>query len=117
MRRIEPRIHLPSLSSRKRRCQSKFLRYFPQGFSDPQYEYLERGYKWRAHQRWETSLDPGSMRKLLAAGGYEQIAARAIAIEARTNLLFSFEKMALRDAVKSRGGAQSLAQGIYDFFI
>jgi hypothetical protein len=86
MRRIEPRIHLPSLSSRKRRCQSKFLRYFPQGFSDPQYEDLERGYKWRAHQRWETSLDPGSMRKLLAAGDYEQIAARAIAIEARRAL-------------------------------
>ena len=36
-------------------------------------------------------------------------------IESRTNLLFSFEKMALRDAVKSRAGARAFAQGVYEF--
>ena len=38
-----------------------------------------------------------------------------MAIEARTNLLFSFEKMALRNAVKSAGGARAFAQGLYEF--
>lgn len=35
--------------------------------------------------------------------------AAAVAIESRTNLLFSFEKMALRDAVRSPAGARVLA--------
>src|SRR5213075_703023 len=33
-----------------------------------------------------------------------------------TNLLFSFEKMALRDAVKPAAGARAFAEGLYDFF-
>lgn len=36
-------------------------------------------------------------------------------VESRTNLLFSFEKMALRDAVKSEEGAHSFAEGLYNF--
>lgn len=40
------------------------------------------------------------------------IANRAVAIESRTNLLFSFEKMALRDAVKSEAGARAFAIGL-----
>ena len=36
-------------------------------------------------------------------------------IESRTNLLFSFEKMALRDAIRSRAGARQFSTGLYDF--
>jgi hypothetical protein len=36
-----------------------------------------------------------------------------VAIESRTNLLFSFEKMALRDGIKSLGGARTFSQGLY----
>jgi hypothetical protein len=68
-----------------------------------------------AHKRWQSVLDAASFHQLLRAGSFSQIAAHAVAIEARTNLLFSFEKMALRDAVKSRGGAQAFAHGLYDF--
>jgi hypothetical protein len=39
----------------------------------------------------------------------------ALSIESRTNLLFSFEKMALRDAVASNSGAQAFAEGLYAF--
>ena len=39
----------------------------------------------------------------------------ALSIESRTNLLFSFEKMALRDAVASNRGAQAFAEGLYAF--
>jgi hypothetical protein len=44
-----------------------------------------------------------------------EVAARAVRIESRTNLLFSFEKMALRDAVKSEAGARLFSRGPYDF--
>jgi hypothetical protein len=45
-----------------------------------------------------------------------QFASVSIGInESRTNLLFSFEKMALRDAVRSLAGAQLFADGLYDF--
>ncbi len=46
---------------------------------------------------------------------FAEIAARAVRIKSRTNLLFSFEKMALRDAVKSSAGARAFSDGLYDF--
>jgi hypothetical protein len=55
------------------------------------------------------------LRKLLRQGVHHEIAARAACIESRTNLLFSFEKMALRDAVKSAAGAEAFARGLDDF--
>jgi len=38
---------------------------------------------------------------------------RALRVESRTNLLFSFEKMALRDAVRTSDGARMFALGVY----
>jgi hypothetical protein len=52
---------------------------------------------------------------LLRNKRYSDIASAAINIESRTNLLFSFEKMALRDAVKSLAGARAFAEGLYEF--
>jgi hypothetical protein len=97
------------------RCRRKFLRKFPKGFYDETYIDWERGYKWKAHERWNETLNRESFRGLLRTDKYGEIAARAVAIESRTNLLFSFEKMALRDAVKSPGGARIFAQGLYEF--
>jgi hypothetical protein len=108
-------VRKPTLSPGARRCRAKFLQYFPQGFHDPDYVGSERAYKWDAHQRWEEALNQEAFRKLLSAREYQQIAARAVSIESRTNLLFSFEKMALRDAVKSSVGAKEFAHGLYDF--
>jgi hypothetical protein len=76
---------------------------------------LERDYKWRAHEQWAADLVPGRFRALLRAGQYAEIAARAVAVESRTNLLFSFEKMALRDAIRSAAGARLFATGLYAF--
>src|SRR5436190_14536344 len=103
------------LSSRIMRCRRKFLHAFPGGFRDETYLAWERDYKWDAHQRWEQVLNRASYSTLLKRGDYVGIAARAVAIEARTNLIFSFEKMALRDAVKSRVGAEGFARGLFDF--
>jgi hypothetical protein len=75
----------------------------------------ERDYKWIAHQRWNEELNREEYRSLLIAGQYLEISERAVTIESRTNLLFSFEKMAIRDAVKSIAGACTFATGLYYF--
>jgi hypothetical protein len=97
------------------RCRRKFLRFYPGGFRDADYLALERDYKWRAHQRWTETLDAETFRALLRRGHHLEVARRAVGIEARTNLLFSFEKMALRDAVKRRAGARIFADGLFQF--
>ena len=95
-------------------CRRKFLRFFRRGFNDPTYVEWERAYKWLAHQRWMSELAPHEFRALLRSRGYNEIARRAVAIESRTNLLFSFEKMALRDAVREPVGARIFAEGLYE---
>jgi hypothetical protein len=96
-------------------CRRKFLRFFPDGFRDETYIDWERDYKWEAHERWNEELNQADYRKMLRKGEFSEIALRAVRIESRTNLLFSFEKMALRDAVKSRASARKFAEGLYDF--
>jgi hypothetical protein len=95
-------------------CRRKFLRFFPAGFGDETYRDWERDYKWNAHRRWIDLLSAGRMRALITQGAYDEIARHAVTIESRTNLLFSFEKMALRDAVRTSQGARAFAEGLYD---
>jgi|SRR3954463_15390652 hypothetical protein len=114
-KRIGQAARQPALSPEARRCRAKFLYYFPKGFYDPTYLDWERGYKWSAHTRWEAELGRDKFCAMLAAGEHAAMASRAVAIESRTNLLFSFEKMALRDAVKTPAGARVFAQGLFDF--
>lgn len=97
------------------RCRRKFLRFFSGGFRDETYIDWERGYKWAAHERWNDVLDGATFRSLLQEGDFAEVAARAVRIESRTNLLFSFEKMALRDAVKTTAGARIFAEGLFEF--
>jgi hypothetical protein len=101
-------------SAGAKRARRKFLQFFPGGFYDETYIDWERAYKWNAHKQWQTLLDESTYRSLMRKGRYAQIAQHAVRIEARTNLLFSFEKMALRDAVKTGAGARSFATGLYD---
>lgn len=103
-----------SADVRARRCRRKFLRWFPGGFRDETYVDWERGYKWKAHQEWEAVLDRRAFRRLLLAGRAAEIAAHAVRIESRTNLLFSFEKMAVRDALRSAAGARAFGSGLYE---
>ncbi|MBA2734343.1 MAG: hypothetical protein H0U54_15885 [Acidobacteria bacterium] len=99
------------------RCRRKFLRFFPGGFHGEKYISWERGYKWESHERWEEALGQKEFRRLLRAGEFTEIASRAVRIEqqSRHSMIFSFEKMALRDAVKSEAGARLFAEGLYDF--
>ena len=106
---------MPPRATGPERCRKKFLRFFPGGFTDETYIDWERDYKWEAHQRWEDQLGRNEFRSLISAGSHAEVARRAVTIESRTNLLFSFEKMAMRDAVKSAAGATAFAEGLYEF--
>jgi hypothetical protein len=97
------------------KSRRKFLRYFKKGFHDPTYEDWERDYKWDAHMEWKRELGPTKFRRLLEAKRFDEIARTAVRIESRTNLIFSFEKMALRDAVRTSSGARAFSLGLYDF--
>ena len=97
------------------RCRRKFELYYPEGFEDDAYLIAERAIRERAHQEWLRELGPATFRKLLARGEYRQIADTALRIESRTNLLFSFEKMALRDALRPAAGARLFAHELYAF--
>lgn len=97
------------------RCRRKFLRFFPRGFRDETYLAWERNYKWDAHRRFADVLGPSAMRGLLREGRHAEAARLAVSIEGRTHLLFSFEKMALRDAIRSDGGAVIFAEALNDF--
>jgi hypothetical protein len=120
------RVEIPerSRSERQRqvgpgalRCRRKFLRFFPEGFRDAGYLETERDYKWQSHLRWHKSLGAEEFAALLRAGRHDEIAARAVRVEQRSrySMLFSFEKMALRDALKSPSATHTFAQGLFAF--
>jgi hypothetical protein len=98
-------------------CRRKFLHFFPGGFRDATYIEWEREYKWLTHERWQESLNREEFRRLLRSRKFTEIATRAVRVEQRSrySMLFSFEKMALRDAVKSQSGAQAFSEGLYQF--
>ena len=98
-------------------CRRKFLRFFPKGFHDETYVAWEREYKWETHRRWEAALSQEEFRRLLRKREFSEVAARAVRVEqsARYSMLFSFEKMALRDAVRGEEGAHIFAAGLYNF--
>jgi hypothetical protein len=104
-----------TLSREALRARRKFLRVFPGGFRDQTYIDWERSYKWEAHRRWKEALDQPVFERLIREKRFEEVAAVATRIESRTNLLFSFEKMALRDAVRSPAGAKAFALALFDF--
>jgi hypothetical protein len=99
---------------RLKSARRKFLNYFPDGFQDEAYVDSERDYKWQAHLQWREALGQPTFEALLSERRFDEIAGRALRIEGRTNLIFSFEKMALRDGVKGKAAA-TFAKGLYAF--
>ena len=99
------------------RGRRKFLRFFPGGFTDATYLEWERDYKWQTHERWNAVLGKREFSALLRRHEHADIAARAVRVEqqSRHSMIFSFEKMALRDATKVEWGAKAFAEGLYDF--
>jgi hypothetical protein len=98
-------------------CRRKFLRFFPGGYQDETYLDWERDYKWATHRRWVAALRKAEFGRLLSIGDYREIATRAVRVEqqSRHSMIFSFEKMALRDAIRSADGAELFARGLYEY--
>ena len=116
------RIKMRAGAARKRivsrgaeKSRRRFLRFFPKGFKDETYIAWERGYKLRAHERWNELLPQSVFRQLLTAGDFAEISARALKSLSGTNLIFSFESMALRDALKTDAGSRAFSEGLYEF--
>jgi len=103
-----------STRSRKK-CLKKFLHYFRNGYADPKYISWEREYKEVAHKGFKDQLNKSAFEFLLKNREFNSIAEIAVKIESRTNLLFSFEKMALRDAIKSADAAKTFSTGLFDY--
>lgn len=99
----------------RKRCKSKFLHYFPKGYQGSKYIAWERQYKLDAHIKFQSEFNEDAFKSLLDEKAYESIVAGIVKIESKTNLLFSFEKMALRDAVKSAEGAKAFSIGLYEY--
>lgn len=123
---VRSRVHALRVTGRPRRtflpstpemvrARRKFLHLFPGAFRDETYLAWERDYKVEAHRDWQVGLHQAEFRALLRGGEFGEAARRAVKIESGRHFLFSFEKMALRDAVKSHAGAQIFARGLYDF--
>ncbi|MBV9986312.1 MAG: hypothetical protein JO301_01425 [Chitinophagaceae bacterium] len=104
----------PVLKARMQ-CRRKFLFYFKKGFADPTYLAWERDYKQEAADQFQRVLNRKAYEQMLKARHYDEIAQTAVRLESRTNLLFSFEKMALRDAVKPPNGAKAFATGLFEY--
>jgi len=96
-------------------AQRRFLAFYPDRFHDADYVALERRYKWDAHRRFATELGRTEYTARLDAGAYDEIARDVLRIESTTNLLYSFEKIAVRDAVRDAAGAKLFAEGLFDF--
>ena len=113
---ISPDLKKEKLVHRARlRARKKFSFYFPKGFKDQTYKEWERDYKWNAHVQWMEQLNSKEFSRLLSLDQYAEIASRAVRIETKTNLLFSFEKMALRDAVRTPASAKVFTIGLYNY--
>jgi hypothetical protein len=108
------RVRSRARASGSARCRRRFLSIFPRGFRDETYFEYERGYKHAASRAWREELGPERWARLLREGRFAEVAAAAVRIESRTNLLFSFEKMAVRDAVRAPHGARAFAEGLYE---
>ena len=101
--------------TKRKKFLKKFLYYFKNGFEDETYIAWERKYKEDAHLKFNEVLGKKNFSKLLKLKNYKAIVQYAVQIESRTNLLFSFEKMALRDAVKSEEAAKMFALGLFNY--
>lgn len=103
------------LNSRKfAEHKKRFLQFFPKAFRDQRYLQWEHEYKMVSHRLWEELLNEEDYTALLKKQQYDEIAARALRVESSTKppFLFSFEKMALRDALRDKQGAKEFALGL-----
>ncbi|MBX9695341.1 MAG: hypothetical protein K2Z81_23345 [Cyanobacteria bacterium] len=112
MKKSSPHDTLDSAAMRKYR--KRFLRIFPDGFYDEHYLLWEHNYKDETRKAWDRLLNKKEYTRLLEKGDTDEIANRALQVESKCKppFLFSFEKMALRDALHTTQGARLFSDGL-----
>lgn len=110
--RLSKYINQRALSKHRKR----FLKFFPKAFRDDKYLAWEHNYKWVSHKLWLELLNEEEFKNLLRQREFEEIATRALRVEQKTSppFLFSFEKMALRDGLRTTAGAATFAEGLFN---
>jgi hypothetical protein len=97
----------------RKQCLDKFLYYFKNGYQGRKFIAWEKEYKETAHRNFQAHLNKKDFKLLLEKGKFDQAASLAVKAESKTNLLFSFEKMAIRDAIRIADGAELFSKGLY----
>jgi hypothetical protein len=90
----------------------RFLERFPQGFYGDRFVEEEREYKERAHQLAQDLLSQSALARLLSVHDYSEVCRRALRVANVTNLIFPYEKMALKDGLASPAHQQAFATAL-----
>jgi len=94
--------------------KSAFMRFYPEGFSDPAYLDSERNYKVAAADPLALTMAPSDLDSLLSKGHYPDVCKRALTVVNATNLIFPNEKMALKDGLAAPGNQELFARSLTD---
>lgn len=95
-------------------CIRYFEQLFPGGFYSAEYLNNERDYKTRAAEFAQGVLSEAAWRDLLEQGDVAEICNRLGKIEAKTNLLHSFEKIKWHAALKEPSLQEPIARALFD---
>ena len=80
----------------------RFVAKFPRAFDDPGYRKQERDYKWDAHRRVAAELLSVHGRRIVAEGPPDALVKTLKTLIHQTNLLSTYELIALNDAFKDQ---------------
>ena len=97
---VRPSVAKTPSNPTAQKARRKFLHAFPDGFRDETYLDWERDYKWKAHLRWQKAQAKLAFGDCWRDGHLLRSPHWRSALSPPTNLLFSFEKMALRASVR-----------------
>jgi hypothetical protein len=91
----------------------RFLERFPHGFYGDRFAAEEREYKVRAHQLAQDLLSQGALARLLSVNDDGEVCRRALRVANATNLIFPYEKMALKDGLASPAHQHAFATALF----
>jgi hypothetical protein len=96
---------------------ANFLSIFPEGFRDQRYlagRTGEREYKLAANRLMMELLDKDTFFSLLESGAFKEICSRAKSVINKTNLIHTYEKIWLNNALVSENNQRIFASGLFE---
>ena len=105
------------LTSSFPKAAQKFLSYFPAGFNDPKYlvgQTGEREYKLAAIQLMANLLNQQVFGELIEAQNFDEICTRAKSVINKTNLIHTYEKIWLTNALSSLENREAFSRSLFN---